>query len=417
MKRLLMVLTALCIASACVFAKGSSVAGGKAAPVFWNGFTGTDRPVVEALAEEFNKSRTDIEVKMEIMPWDSFWQKLMPALVAGNGPDFVAMDMGRIPEFAQANRLQGLDEYLAKSTALKRDIIPAAVLQNTTYRNVLYGIPMAFHTVVLYYNKGMFREAGLDPEKPPATMAELQNAWAKLVKKDANGQVIQYAQSIGIRSTIENVPVFMWLYGADYVVNGRSALNSPQALEAMTVLADAFKAGVSPVGLTGQQADDLMLAKKAAMEINGPWMIPGILGAGIDLGIAEIPSGPAGRATAGGATVFCINRDAKEKDASWAFIEYWNGVDSQKEWALGVGFPPNRTDMMTDADLLNKNPNIKYFLNGMPYSRMHLKDNTKSNRIDEEVLVPLYESVFRGLVTPQAGLAEAHNKLNALLAE
>jgi ABC-type glycerol-3-phosphate transport system substrate-binding protein len=417
MKRTFVILLMLCILASRVFAGGASAPSGKAAPVFWNGFTGTDRPTVEALTEEFNRTRTDIQVKMEIMPWDSFWQKLMPALIAGNGPDFVAMDMGRIPEFAQANRLQALDEYLARSTVLKRDIIPPSVVQNSTYQNVLYGIPMAFHTVALYYNKKMFREAGLDPEKPPATMAELRNAWSKLIKKDANGQVIQYAQSMGIRSTIENIPVFMWLYGADYVVNGRSALNSPQALEAMTMLAAAFKEGVSPVGLSGQQADDLFLAGKAAMEICGPWLIPGILDAGIEMGIMEIPAGSAGRKTAGGATVFCVNKDAAAKDASWAFIEYWNTVDSQKKWALGVGFPPNRTDMINDPALIAGNPNIRYFLNGMSYSKMHLKDTPKSSRIDEEILVPLYENVFRGTVTPRAGLEEAHNKLNALLAE
>jgi multiple sugar transport system substrate-binding protein len=185
----------------------------------------------------------------------------------------------------------------------------------------------------------------------------------------------------------------------------------------MTMLAAAFKDGVSPQGLTGQQADDLFLAGKAAMEICGPWMIPGILGAGIDMGIMEIPAGPAGRKTAGGCTTFSINRDSKAKDASWAFIEYWNTVDSQKQWALGVGFPPNRTDMLNDATLLAGNPNIKYFLNGMPYSRMHLKDTPKANRIEEEILVPLYENVFRGSATPKAGLEDAHRKLNALLAE
>jgi multiple sugar transport system substrate-binding protein len=418
MRRLFIAWVVLCVVTGWAFGGGARAGGGgKSTPVFWNGFTGTDRPVVEALTEEFNRSQTGIEVKMEIMPWDSLWQKLMPALLAGNGPDFVGMDMGRIPEFAQANRLLALDDYLAKSTVLRRDIIPEAVTRNSTYQGSLYGIPMAFNTVVLYYNKQMFRDAGLDPEKPPATLEELQNAWARLIKRDVNGQVIQYAQSMGIRSTIENIPVFMWLYGAEYVVDGRSALNSPQALEAMTMLAEAFKAGVSPVGLTGQQADDLLLGGKAAMEINGPWMIPGILGAGIDMGIAEIPAGPVGRRTAGGCSVFCINKDATAKDASWAFIEYWNREDSQKKWALGVGFPPNRTDMINDQDLLRQNPNIRYFLSGMPYSKMHLKDNPRSNRIDEEILVPLYENVFRGTVTPRAGLEEAHRKLNAMLAE
>jgi multiple sugar transport system substrate-binding protein len=60
---------------------------GKKTIVFWNGYTGPDRPAVEELVAEFNRMYPDVEVKMEIMPWDSLWQKLMPALISGKGPD------------------------------------------------------------------------------------------------------------------------------------------------------------------------------------------------------------------------------------------------------------------------------------------------------------------------------------------
>jgi multiple sugar transport system substrate-binding protein len=354
---------------------------------------------------------------MEIMPWDTLYQKLMPALIAGNGPDLIAMSVGRYGEYAQAGRLAVLDSYLSNSTALKVDDLAPGLMAAGVFENKRYTMPMAFAAMVMYYNKAHFRAAGLDPENPPKTMAELQAAWTKLTKTDANGQVSQYAQAIGVKSTVAMVPVFMWMYGADYLSNGKSVLNSSQAQDAMTVLANAFQAGVSPQGLTGQEADNLFAAGKASIEWNGPWAINGFRDAGIDLGIAEVPAGPAGKKTWGGDTVYVVNQDSKVKEAAWAFIEHWNSTAVQRKWALNVGSPPTRVDMTRDTELLQGNPDIVQFLNTAPNAKIYFPGEPKANRIEEEVLVPLYESVFRGIATPEAGLNDAHRKLNALMAE
>jgi ABC-type glycerol-3-phosphate transport system substrate-binding protein len=213
------------------------------------------------------------------------------------------------------------------------------------------------------------------------------------------------------------IPVFMWMYGADYIKDGKSVLDSPQAVQAMEMLAQAYKNNVSPLGLTGQEADNLFSAGKAAIEFNGPWAIPGFRGAGIDLGIAEVPAGKNGRKTWGGDTILCISKDSKVKDAAWNFIEYWNSPDTQRTWALKVGFPPTRVDMSDDKELLSGNPDIVYFLNSAQYAEIFMADQPKSGRIDEEILVPLYESVTRGTAKPAEALRIADTKLNALLSE
>lgn len=406
----------LCITVIGVFAGGAKDSG-KPTVIFWNGYTGPDRPVLEQIVEEYNKSQNEVTIKMEIMPWDTLYQKLMPALIAGNGPDLIAMSVGRYAEYAQAGKLAVLDSYLGNSAKLKAGDLAPGLMNAGIFGGKQYTMPMAFAAMVMYYNKTLFKEAGLNPDSPPQTLAELQNAWTKLVKTDANGQVSQYAQAIGVKSTVAMVPVFMWMYGADILSNGQSVLNTSQAAGALTALAAAYKAGLSPQGLTGQEADNLFAAGKAAIEFNGPWAINGFRDAGIDLGIAEVPAGPAAHKTWGGDSVFVITEDSKVKNAAWAFIEHWNSPEVQRKWALGVGFPPTRLDMEGDAELLRGNPDIVYFLKSAAYAQIYLPGEPKANRIEEEVLVPLFESVFRGLQSPDTALAEAHRKLNVLMAE
>lgn len=417
MKRLLVVLVVLCVLLSGVLASGGQESKGKATVVFWNGYTGPDRPVLEKIVEEFNASSDTIAIKMEIMPWDTLFQKLMPAMIAGNGPDLISMSANRFAEYAEAGKLAPMDALLAGSKTLKATDLVPGLMSAGVYGDKRYAMPMSFAAMVMYYNKAMFREAGLDPENPPKTLAELRTAWSKLVKKDAQGQVLQYAQAIGVKATVPMIPVFMWMYGADYLVNKKSVLDSKPAIEAMQMLAEAFAAGVSPNGLTGQESDNLFAAGKAAIEFNGPWAINGFRGAGIDLGIAEVPAGPVNQKTWGGDSVFVIPSDSKVQAAAWSFVEHWNSAPVQRTWALNVGFPPTRVDMVKDEALLKGNPDIVYFLKSATYASIFLPAEPKAGRIEEEVLIPMYESVFRGLASPEAALKQAHQKLNALMAE
>ena len=385
--------------------------------VFWNGYTGADQPTLESIVETYNNSQNKVRIKMEITPWDTMYQKLMPALIAGNGPDLIGMSVTRYMEYAMAGKLAPLDEYIEKSESITYDNLVPGLFNAGRYEGKQYAMPMACAAMVMYYNRDMFTEAGLDPDNPPATMEELQDAWAKLIKKDDSGNVTQYAQAIGVKSTVAMMPVFMWAYGADYIKEGKSVLNTDEAKACMTMIAEAFANGVSPVGLTGQEADDLFAAGKAAIEFNGQWAAPGFRGAGINLGICEVPAGINGRKTWGGDTTLCMNADSKVKDAAWDFIEWFNGTEAQTTWSKNVGFIPTRLDMADSEDLLNSNPDLAYFIKAAGYAEIFMADQPLSNRIDTEVLVPLYESVTRGTATPEEALAKASADLDALLSE
>lgn len=411
-------LLALGLAAGPVFAGGASEGGGVKKVVFWNGYTGGDRPTVEAIVKNFNTANKNIQIAMEITPWDSLYQKLIPSFMAGTGPDIVGFDIARAPEYATAGRLEPLDSRLEASTVAKRDVLVQGLLAGSTIGGKLYGIPMAFHSMVMYYNKDHFAKAGLDPNNPPATLNDLEAAWKKLLVKDGSGNIVQYPQAIAVRNTVPMVPVFFWDFGADFVTaDGKSSLGSANALAALTFLRRAFvDEHVSPVGLTGQEADNLFAAGKASIEWNGPWAVPSFRNAGINVGIAPMPAGPGGRFTNGGGTVLVMNKDSKVKDAAWTVMQYWNSYDTQKLWASEQAFPPTRVDMSSDADL-SKNADLSFFIKEAEHAKIFLGGQTKFSQIDESVLVPLYESVFRGTVEPAAGLAKADADLAKILSQ
>ena len=385
--------------------------------VFWNGYTGPDQATLQQIVDTYNGSQDQVHIQMEIMPWDTMYQKLMPALIAGNGPDLIGMSVTRYTEYAMAGKLAPMDDYIAASESITNDNLVPGLFNAGKYDGKQYAMPMACAAMVMYYNRDMFTEAGLDADNPPETMDQLIDAWAKLIKKDESGNVTQYAQAIGVKSTVAMMPVFMWAYGADYIKDGKSVLDSPEAIAAMEMIAKAYADGVSPVGLTGQEADDLFSAGKAAIEFHGQWAAPGFRAAGINLGIAEVPAGINGRKTWGGDTSLCINADSKVKDAAWNFVEYFNGPEAQKTWSLNVGFIPTRLDMSENEELLTGNPDLAYFIKASGYAEIFMADQPLSSRIDEEVLVPLYESVSRGTATPEDALKKASKALDMILAE
>ena len=413
------VVVLLAVLSTGAFASGSSEKTAKVEKVtFWNGYTGPDRPTVEAIVTKFNESHPGIQIEMQISPWDSLFQKLMPAFIAGTGPDLVGFSVTRVPEYAKANRLAPLDSFLANSKDLKKSVLVPGLVDASTIDGKLYGVPMAFASMVMYYNKDEFQKAGLDPNNPPKTLEELAAAWKKLVVMDGNGNVSQYAQAIAVKNTVPMIPVIFWDYGAQFVKpDNTGGLDSPEALAAMQFLRDGFiNDHASPVGLSGQEADNLFSAGKAAIEFNGPWALTGFQKAGINVGVAEMPAGPAGRHTWGGDTVMVMNKDSKVKDAAWTFMEYWNSYNTQQFWASKQAFPPTRTDMANDSEL-SKNPYLKYFINSASFAKIFLAGQTQAGQIDTSVLVPLYESVLLGKAEPKAALQKANADLNKILSQ
>ena len=132
----------------------------------------SDQTLVRALADAWNASHTN-QVDVTIIPADQFVTRFATAAAGGEVPDLLPIDLIYIPQFAQAEQLT---EIGALATALPFfDTLSPSHIRLATYNDGLYALPFATEGSVLLYNKGLFTQAGLDPEEPPTTWQEIHD--------------------------------------------------------------------------------------------------------------------------------------------------------------------------------------------------------------------------------------------------
>lgn len=408
--------------AAVAFATLSACSSGGSSPPstvtlnFWTGFTGGDRPAYESLIKQFNDTHPNIQVTMNVQPWDTIAQKLPAALGTGQGPDLATPDYnaGTIRQYAKSGLILPLDEaYGSGDTKINKAALPPKVVEGFQVNGKSYAVPANFATLLLYYNKDALAEVGLSG--PPKTMQEFADDAVKLTKKDSNGKIVRYGIALADHQTISMWPIIIWNYGGDLTnQSGCSALSDPNTVSALKTWGDlVVQKNISPVGLTGQEADNLFAAKKAAMEMNGPWAAGQYGPAGVSFDVAPIPVGPGGPVTLASAVPIVVSKNTKNKDAAFQFLAWWTGKKAQGSLALQSGFPPARVDMASDTSLA-QNPFVPKFAAAAPFARLYLPNLDKFSQVDSDVIYPAIDKITRG-ESADIVLAAASKQMNALI--
>ncbi len=388
-----------------------SRAGGKTTLTFWNGFTGPDRPAVEGLVKRWNDTHPDVQVKMDITPWDTLLPKLPSALSTGKGPDLFGVTFQYMPQYDKSGYIKDLSSEYQKGGDLDPENLPEGLVEVLKRDGKFYGAPMNFATLMMYYNKDMFKQAGLDPEKPPKTWDEWIAAAKKLTRKDKR----QYAMAIGEHETIPNWPILLWGNGGDVVKNGKPALTDPKTVEALRIWGNLVKdQKISPTGLTGAEADKLFQTQKAAMNVTGPWMTSGFTEAGLNFDVAPVPAGPAGPVTLADSVLMMVNAKSKNADAAVEFIKFWNSKESQIYWSQQTGFPTARRDLVDNPELA-KNKWVPKFTAVAKDARFYLPGQEKFAQINDDVFVPMIQNITYGRKSVEESTKEANQKLEGLV--
>jgi len=375
------------------------------------GFTGGDKAAYDGMIAEFNKTHTDVQVKEDTQPWDAIATTTPAAFASGQGPDIVTPDYNEatVLEYAKAGTILPLDDLLGTGpNQIDPSVLPKAVTDSFKIDGKLYAVPADFRTLMLYYNKDLLTKAGI--AAPPSTMDELR-ADAKTLTNAGTGQ---YGIAIPDHATIAVWPILIWADGGEIVgSNGCSALGDPATISAVQKWVDAIvTAKISPVGLSGADAGNLVAAGKAAMEINGPWEIGTHTAAKINFDVAPVPKGSGPEVTLSSAVPFVVNKSTKHKDAVYEFLAWWASQDGQRKLALDAGEPPARTDMANDAALA-ANPWVGKFAAVMGDARPFLAAVPNFAKVQDAFYTAIGQ-VTRGDSVPTT-LAAASKQVNTIL--
>lgn len=320
-----------------------SVRAEKVVVEYWEKWTGIEGEAMQRVVADFNASQDRIEVRYSMI--SQIEMKLMLAIAGRHPPDVAGIWSYSLPVYVENNALRPLDG-LAKSAGIAEEDYLPSIWKMCVYRGRLWALPSTPASVALHWNKRLFREAGLDPEQPPRTIAELEEFNEKLTKKDAQGNYVAFGH-LPLEPDWWTTTWGFW-FGAT-LWDGEDTLtpDSPENIRAGKWIASYPKRfGVRPVSAflegMGSFASPLnpFIRGQVAMEIQGPWMWNFLrkYGTGdFELGVAPFPSedGKGPPVTLVEADVLVIPKGARHVQEAWEFIRYVNQRGPMEKLCMG----------------------------------------------------------------------------------
>ena len=301
----------------------------------------------QAIVDAFHAAEPKITVKVTVSDWTTYWDKLQTGLAGGAAPDVFAMDGPLGPDYAGRDVLLDLTPYIQAENYPLSSLADLAVKDFTSPDGKQFGLPRDQNVIALFYNKKMFDAAKLPYPDDTWDWAKLVEVGKKLtIDTNSDGKPDQWGLYTETTDMENYWSSLVWQNGGDILApDGKSTtLDTPAASGGLQFLQDLiWKEKITPDPALFAATGDAFEQGKAAMEVNGSWLVATDLAADLSFGIAPLPKGPAGRATSINPTGAVIYKNSKSPDAAWAFVKYLASPAAQEMiMALKASLPANK---------------------------------------------------------------------------
>lgn len=394
---------------------------------FWHLLSSEWLEPVNRAVNRFNESQGRYEVVPLLLTSGEGDTKLLVATAGGDPPDLMLVWSQISSAWAAGNIIQPLDPFM---TAADRELFLTnaypVVARSGWHDGKLYGMTMGFDLFVVYYRPDFFREAGLNPDRFPETLEELDALGAKLNKFDSSGTLTRVGF---LPQTLQYyIPAFGGtLYDAK---TGRLTLNTPENLRALTFIVESRKKLGLPKVLrfqSGLPTDSggswPFISGSYGMTVDGEWRVEQLrrYAPNLEYRTAPMPPAKGGKSLASFSMVnyLVIPKGARQPDGAWEFLRYWTGMD-QPERAAEF-FP--WYGWMTVLRRSEATPVYQSWLKTVPQYRTFLQVAKSDNIVTTppvpyqtflmDRLASVDQLAMRGTLTPEAAL----RKLEADIAE
>ncbi len=381
--------------------KAKTAAKGPTTVVLWHAYRAEEKRALEQIVSNYNSSQKKIHIKILAIPYDAYPDKINAAIPRGHGPDLFIFAHDRVGDWAKNGIIEKITFWV--NGPLLQRFIPKTV-KMLAYGNALYGLPLAFKSLALFYNKKLV-------SKPPRTTQEMIALAKKLTDRKKQRFGLAYEATDLYRHVL-------WIHGfGGYVLKGASDLGVAQAasIKAMNFAKDlARKYKILPDEPSSQLITFLFNKGQAAMVINGPWFL-GEIHPTIQYGVVPLPIVSATNKPAAPyltSEAVYISRYSKKKKLAF---EVMKALTSNKaaliRMKVGKQTVANRASYNTD--FAKKDPIIQAFYQQMLTSVP--TPNTPEMRLVWSPMVIALSKVFRGQGTAQAALKEAYREIQKYL--
>ncbi|GGE87376.1 ABC transporter substrate-binding protein [Stappia taiwanensis] len=388
---------------------------------------GAAAETIQSLTDEYVAANPDVTIDAVYTgSYQDTVAKVITAARGGNPPQLSVILSVDMFTLIDEDLIMPFDDYLpGEEGKAWLDGFYPAFMENSQTGGKTYGIPFQRSTPVLYWNKEAFKEAGLDPETPPATWDEMVEYSQKLVQKDASGNVTRW----GVRIPSSGFPY--WLFQGLTTENdvilanadgNKTNFDDPKVVEALQYMVDlSGKYGVMAPGIIewGATPKAFFEGQTAMM-----WTSTGNLtnvrtNAPFEFGVAMLPANKRRGAPTGGGNFYLLKGATDEQaQAAVDFVKWITAPEQSAKWTMATGYVAPRaetweTDTMKAyaADF----PPVLVARDQLEHAVAEL--STYQNQRVTSIFNDALAAAITGQKDPEAALKEAQSKADAILAE
>lgn len=379
--------------------------------------------VVDKLVGEFEQANPDVKVNaIYAGNYDDARTKALAALKAGTPVQTSVLFSIDLHELKDLGVIRPFDDFAttAEDKEWLKSFYPG-LMDNGRADGKTWGIPFQRSTIVMFYNKDAFRQAGLDADKPPRNWTEMREAAAKLVKRDG-GNTSRWGVMI------PSTGYAYWMFGALAKQNGQTLMNpagtrttfdTPKAVQALEYWTSLSKDGVSPKGLIewGTLRQNFVEGKTAMMWHSTGNLTAVLKDAKFDVGVAPLPANTEPGSPTGGGNfyLFKSGSDAEQR-AAFRLIKFLTAPDRSAQWSVATGYmgvSPASYQTATLKDYAAKVPQTLVARDQLSVATAELSTH-QAGRV-RKLLEDALQSAITGQQEPKAALSGAQAQAERIL--
>jgi sn-glycerol 3-phosphate transport system substrate-binding protein len=418
----------------------ASPAGGTVTIDFWHSESAANLDTIERLVSRYNSSQDEVRVKASYQGGnDELMAKLTASLGSKQVPAIALLVEADTQKIIDSGAVAPTQDFVDREGYDLSDLSEALV-KFYTAEDKLWMMPLCAGIPFLYYNKVVFREVGLDPEKPPKDLEEVRQYSEKILKRDGAGNVVRSGIAIDLGEWQER----MVADHDELLVDNENGHDG----RATKVLFDndterwfyqwwhdmvdsglAFNVGRNPTYADGLLA---LASGRAAMTFSFSNALRSVIDAlekgveGLEIGVAGLPGVPGGTGhplpIQRGLVIFNL-RPEEEQEAAWKFVKWLMEPEQQAEWFAGSGYlPASRAalDLPAAKDVVAKYPQFQVAVD------LYLTSPTTPAALGallgpfwqvREALNTAVEAMLAGAKEPDQALADAAAESNQIIKE
>lgn len=370
----------------------------------YSGFTG---PFFQEVAAAYEAENPDVDIQIEVVPWNTLLQRLTTDIAGGTAPDLSIIGTRWLLDFAAQGVAEPLDEYLTpefESTFIDTFMQPSVI------DGQIMGLPVAASARAMMVNKDLFEQAGAEV---PTTWDELYDAAEKISEIDG-------AFGIGMQGKeIETDAYFyyaLWTFGGDiFEEDGTSGLDSPEAIEAATFYKRMIDEGLtqpSPTNYNREEVFNLFKQGNVGMIFTFPMLIPQVREEAPDMNYEVVPFPVRERqATYGVTDTLMMFSSSDVKEEAWDFVEFMYQDEWRSQFDRGEGFLPV-TRNVAEEEYYQTDPDVKAFAAGLPYAKFAPTVENWEEMAD--VTIRALQQIYLDQAAPAEALTEAAEEINEI---